>query len=162
MHIGQQVSMTFHLLKKPFLPFWEFSYECYMFSKLRPKRSKHSLGDFFSGFVGSLLSACSSLSQFSLTSGALYQIWLKFARIWFVNCKLDYSSLTIFLQYLESMTFNLAWDFLSFFLCLAQKWILNAGSAVILTVLQKRCWYVLGRQMGRSLLEEMEWLCAYR
>lgn len=74
---------------------------------------------FCSGFVGNLLSACSFLSQFSVTSGVVYQIWLKLARIGFVNCKLDYSSLTICLQYLEFMPFNLAWDFLSFLLCLA-------------------------------------------
>lgn len=46
-----------------------------MFSKLRPNRTKQSRRDFFfSVFSGNLLSACSLLSQFSLTSGAVHQI----------------------------------------------------------------------------------------
>lgn len=72
MHIGQHVSITFYLLKKLFLPFCKFAYEWCMFSKLRRNKTKQSLGDFsFLDFVGNLLSACSSLSQFSW---AVFQI----------------------------------------------------------------------------------------
>lgn len=76
LHIGQPVSTSFYLLKQLFLPFCEFKYEWYMFSKLRPNRTKQSRCDFFFFlfFLGNLLSAWSFLSQFSLTSGAVHQI----------------------------------------------------------------------------------------
>ena len=80
---------------------------------------------------------------------------------WFVNCELFCSSLTIFLQYLGLVPFGLACSFLSSLLRDARMHTSLAEAAVVVTVLQERCSYVLVRGAVRCLLGETESGCVH-